>query len=208
MENNIILNNKEIPYVINYKKIKHIYFRVKDDFKIHISANHKIKESYIRKLLLENEISILKMYDKKKEEKNQELSYLGEKLNLKIKDTKPFIDDKTIYAKDKSEALDYLYSLAKDIFEKRMDAIKIQFDDLPNFKLRVRKMKTKWGVCNTKSMTITLNTKLITKSLHLIDYVIIHELCHFKHMNHSKEYWNYVEKFYPYYKRARKELRY
>ena len=57
-------------------------------------------------------------------------------------------------------------------------------------------------------MTITINTELITKDVHLIDYVIIHELSHFKHMNHSKEFWQYVEKVYPYYKKARKELKY
>ena len=69
-------------------------------------------------------------------------------------------------------------------------------------------MTSRWGVCNSGSMSVTLNTKLITKPIHLIDYVIIHELCHFKHMNHSKEYWKYVESIYPYYKKARKELKY
>ena len=69
-------------------------------------------------------------------------------------------------------------------------------------------MKTRWGVCNKKSMSVTLNTELITKEVHLIDYVIVHELCHFKHMDHSKKYWDYVETFYPYYKKARKELKY
>ncbi len=206
MENKIILNNKEYIYVINYKKIKNIYFRVKEDLKIYVSASYKVKETYIRKLLKENEKSIINMIEKTKEEK--ELYYLGEKLNLIIKDIKPYIENNIIYARDKETALEYIYSKAKDLFQKRLDSIIPLFDDLPDFRLRVRTMKTKWGVCNKNSMTITLNTKLIGKSLHLIDYVIIHELCHFKHMNHSKEYWDYVEKYYPYYKRARKELRY
>ena len=80
------------------------------------------------------------------------------------------------------------------------------FDDLPKFTLRVRKMKTRWGVCNKSSMTVTLNTELITKDVNLIDYVIVHELCHFKHMDHSPAFWNEVYKYYPYYKQARKEL--
>ena len=69
-------------------------------------------------------------------------------------------------------------------------------------------MKSKWGVCNIKSMTVTLNTELITKDVHLIDYVIVHELCHFKHMNHSTFFWQEVSKYYPYYKEARRELNY
>ena len=67
-------------------------------------------------------------------------------------------------------------------------------------------MKTRWGVCNKKSMTVTLNLELITKDVHLIDYVIVHELSHFKHMDHSKLFWEEVGMHYPYYKQARKEL--
>ena len=82
------------------------------------------------------------------------------------------------------------------------------FNDLPDFKLRIRKMKTRWGVCNKSSMSVTLNTELIHKDVTLIDYVIIHELCHFKYMNHSASFWKEVEKYYPYYKLARKRLKY
>ena len=67
-------------------------------------------------------------------------------------------------------------------------------------------MKTKWGVCNISSMTVTLNVTLITKREDLIDYVIIHELSHFKYMNHSAAFWDEVGRHYPDYKRARKEL--
>ena len=81
------------------------------------------------------------------------------------------------------------------------------FEDLPKFKLRIRRMKTRWGVCNKSSMTVTLNTELIHKDVTLIDYVIIHELCHFKYMNHSESFWTEVEKYYPYYKLARKRLK-
>ena len=68
-------------------------------------------------------------------------------------------------------------------------------------------MKTRWGVCNKSSMTVTLNTTLIHKAVPLIDYVIIQELCHFKHMDHSPSFWKEVEKYYPYYKLARERLK-
>ena len=71
------------------------------------------------------------------------------------------------------------------------------FNNLPNFKLKVRNMKTRWGVCNKSSMSITLNTTLIHKDVTLIDYVIIHELCHLVEMNHSKRFWNLVNSFMP-----------
>ena len=80
-------------------------------------------------------------------------------------------------------------------------------EKIPNPKLKFRKMKTRWGVCNRKENAITLNTDLLKYDLEKLDYVIIHELSHFVHFNHSKEFWLLVEKYCPYYKRIRKELR-
>ena len=53
-------------------------------------------------------------------------------------------------------------------------------------------MKTRWGVCNRSNNTITLNSELLKKEITLLDYVIVHEMCHFKHPNHSKDFWNEV----------------
>ena len=68
-------------------------------------------------------------------------------------------------------------------------------------------MKTRWGVCQTKNGVITLNNKLIHYDLSVIDYVIIHELCHFIHANHQKEFWDLVSKYYPNYKIIKKKLK-
>ena len=70
-----------------------------------------------------------------------------------------------------------------------------------------RTMKTRWGVNNITRRIITLNSELLKKKVHLIDYVIIHELCHFYEANHSKRFWEHVSRYYPKYKEARKELR-
>lgn len=208
-EYKIILDNKEYTYIIIRKKIKNIYFRVKDDLKIHISVNRLVTSNYIEKLLIENKLSIIKMYDRISEKNNDEdLKYLGNNLNFIRKDTKPYIENNDIYAKSEEDAKIFIYSLAKGVFQSRLIQIKSLYNDLPQFTLKTRRMTSKWGVCNKKSMSVTLNTELIKKDVHLIDYVIIHELCHFKYMNHSRDYWNYVEKFYPYYKQARKELKY
>ena len=68
-------------------------------------------------------------------------------------------------------------------------------------------MKTRWGVCNRRDNVITLNTELLKKDIDLIDYVIIHELCHFYEANHSKKFWDLVSIYYPDYKNARKRLK-
>ena len=68
-------------------------------------------------------------------------------------------------------------------------------------------MLTRWGVCNPSKKTVTLNTELLKKDIDLLDYVIIHELCHFFEANHSKNFWYLVGLAYPNYKEARKRLK-
>lgn len=64
----------------------------------------------------------------------------------------------------------------------------------------------KWGSFSSKG-EMKLNYKLIILPHELIDYVIIHELCHSKHMNHKPQFWKEVEKFCPNYKDMRKEMK-
>lgn len=69
-------------------------------------------------------------------------------------------------------------------------------------KVSLRKQRTLWGSCSP-SGSIQLNWKLISAPLNVIDYVIIHELAHLKHPNHSKYFWNEVALHCPDYKQLR-----
>ena len=204
----LIIDDTEIEVIITRKKIKNIYFRVKEDLKLYVSCNILCTNSYIESLLNKNKIEILKMYNKMldKSKSNSEINYLGNKMNY-IYNSKIYIDGLNIYGPSINSINEYLEKNSLNVFQKRLDSLRIMFSDLPKFRLRIRHMKTRWGVCNKSSMTITLNTELIHKDVTLIDYVIIHELCHFKYMNHSESFWKEVEKYYPYYKLARKRLK-
>lgn len=67
-------------------------------------------------------------------------------------------------------------------------------------KVRFRQQKSRWGSCSNKG-TLSFNWRLIHFSPDVIDYVVIHELAHLKHHDHSKEYWELVRKFDRDYKR-------
>ena len=151
------------------------------------------------------------MYQKSLEKKiyNSEYHLLGKKYNVEFNDSidNVYINGDYIYAKNEEDLNKYTEEEINRIFEEEVSICKNCFNNLPDFKLKTRQMKTRWGVCNRKDKIITLNKELIKKDIKLIDYVIIHEMAHFYEGNHSKNFWNIVSLAYPNYKEARKELR-
>ena len=73
-------------------------------------------------------------------------------------------------------------------------------------KASFRDYKSRWGCCNAKK-ELTFNYKLLMLPKHLWVYVIVHELCHTKHMNHSAAFWNLVAAYLPDYKKSLKEIK-
>ena len=195
--------------IIKKKSIKNMYFKWENDTLI-VTCNQRLSNKEIEKLIKKNAKSIIRLKERTpvSDLKSNEMYYLGDKYIIEFDGvSKTYIDGNKIISKDKAELDKFLSYECKVIFNSRLERIKPQFDYLPEFKLRIRKMTSRWGVCNIGSMTVTLNSELIKKDVSLIDYVIIHELCHFKHMNHGTEYWKEVEKYYPYHKMARKMLK-
>ena len=73
-------------------------------------------------------------------------------------------------------------------------------------KIKITSARTRWGSCSAKN-TLSFSWRLILTSPDVIDYVIIHELAHTVHHNHSKRFWNLVGKLMPDYKKLRKRLK-
>lgn len=72
-------------------------------------------------------------------------------------------------------------------------------------KIAIRDQKTRWGSCST-SGTLSFNWRLIMAPPEVLDYVVVHELAHFTHMDHSKAFWSTVESVMPDYEKHRKWL--
>ena len=73
-------------------------------------------------------------------------------------------------------------------------------------RITIRCQKTRWGSCSSKG-NLNFNCLLMELPDEIIDSVVVHELCHRKHMNHSKEFYAEVESVFPGYKRCRKWLK-
>ena len=95
------------------------------------------------------------------------------------------------------EILTQLKKIASDILLDRIDNISKKVKLHPK-KTTIKSLKSRWGSCSSLK-NINLNWKLIHAPINIIDYVIIHELCHLTHMNHSKQFWLLVKKFDPNY---------
>lgn len=207
-----LFNDKLYNVIVTKKNIKNSYIRVDNDLNIQVSANKFINEKRIIDILNNNQKTLFKMIEKAKN--NMELQnnfyLLGKKYDIIIVPTINKIElyDNKLYVNDESLLKKWLKNHMKVIFEDRLKINYNLFEEkIPYPVLKLRNMTTRWGVCNIKTNAITLNERLITMRLEIIDYVIIHELSHFVHFNHSKSFWETVEKYCPNYKNIRKELR-
>ena len=206
-----IVEDIEYDVVISKKNNKNTYIRVKEDLKIYVTTNYFVTNGMVKKILDNNYDYLKKNIErmKIKHEKESEFYFLGKKYDIIIIDNKKIeIMDNRIYVKSMDSLNRWLKKEIKRIFKERLDAIYNIFDEnilYPN--LRLRHMTTRWGVCNKKTITVTLNTELIKYNIRCLDYVIVHELSHLVYFNHSKDFWNLVSKYCPNYKEIKKELK-
>ena len=203
-------NNKEYEVKIIRKSNKNTYIRVRDDI-IFVTTNYFSSDRSIRKLLDNNYNSIGKMVDKcLKRNKSKDLFLLfGKSYDIIYGDFEDVILSDTCIKVSNDKVLfkwldEYIYSI---YYEHLMNWYSKHEESIPLPNLKIRKMKTRWGVCNIKNNNITLNYYLFRYDIECLDYVIVHELSHFLEFNHSKKFWKIVEKYCSNYKEIRKKLR-
>lgn len=200
------------PVVIEKKKNKNTYIRVNQNFEIYVTTSYFVTGKAIIKLLKENEDAIYKMIEKKRKEQEREKKfyYLGQEYEIYVMPTNREVEiyDHTIMIPSEKKLQSFLKKQMKELFTKHYDYWYQQFEEpIHKPKLKFRKMKTRWGVCNRRDDSITLNTRLLEYDTKYLDYVIIHELSHLVHFDHSKAFWEVVSKYCPDYQILRKEMR-
>ena len=191
------------------KNNKNTYIRVKDG-KIVVTTNRFTSKNSIIKLIQDNKLSIIKMIDRdsKKLDKSRKFYYFGRKYDIVYGFNGIEFDNDKIYASNEVQFKKYIDKEIHRIFKERLDYwYNIFEENIPVPNMKIRKMTSRWGVCNIKNYNVTLNYMLSTYDITCLDYVIVHELSHFIHPNHSRNFWLLVGKYYPDYKKARKMLK-
>lgn len=231
MTKEIILNNKKIKYELNIKNVKNLNLRIKPDGTISVSVNNRISQERINLFLIEHSdfvFNALKKYEeisKNKPEENKlitgdKIKILGIERNLIIeKDSKNNVFcDKYYFVLTVKNPDDF--ELKQKIIEKwkKEQAIKLITEICeamyPYFKkyvsvfpqLKFRKMTSRWGSCQPQKNILTFNTLLIEAPVECIEYVVAHEFTHFLEANHSKNFYNKLEKIMPDWKQRKKLL--
>lgn len=222
--------NKTIPYTVNKAKIKNIYISIQNGEVVikapwYTTSNQiqeivESKREWITKKLQEYQTSPRKTKDYADGETFQ---VLGEKytLNIYYKDIAngrlniadghisivlPLVLAEADNTERIKSMMDKMYfMIAQREVELAMEKTR-KLTGLAPDEYNIKKLKSVWGKC-TSSRKITINQDLMMYSRHAIEYVVLHEFCHLKYMNHSKNFWAFVEQYMPDYKDAERELK-
>lgn len=222
--------NKTIAYTINKAKIKNIYITIENGEVVikapwyttrnQIQEVVESKRDWIMKKLEEYNVSPRKA---KEYEDGEKFQILGESyyLNIYYKDINNAIlnvENEKIeiilplsYAEeDNTEQIKKMidkmyYMIAEREVESAMEKTRKMVGLAPE-EYKIKKIKYAWGTCSSRKV-ITINQSLMMYSRKAIEYVVLHEICHLKYMNHSKKFWEMVESYMPDYKEAEKELK-
>jgi predicted metal-dependent hydrolase len=208
-----------IPIKIIKSKRKTISIKVDPNF-IVVRAPKLIPNFIVEKTLKEKSDWINKAIVKSRTKTTLEklvnknhIFFQGEKFNLEIRaDCKNLTFKNGIFYISSTNNLvndihKYLEKNFKPFLEKEIKAWAMRMEIEAKLKhVRLSKAITSWGSCSSRGV-ISINWQLALLPKPLLQYVIIHELCHLTFMNHQKEFWESVEKYKPNYRQDIMELK-
>lgn len=186
----------EISYTIIRKRgLKHTYIQIQKDGSVIIKANHFVSKKSIhhfvekkRTWILKKQITLQQIHLKNSD---NIIRYLGQSFTKEaFYDLHPLENPQTLNLFYKNKAKEIILPLVE-----KWSTLMMQSPTYVGF----RKNRTRWGSCSSKNR-LSFNTKLTQMHPDFIEYVVVHELAHIKHKNHSKDFWCFVAEFLPDYK--------
>lgn len=176
----------ELTYQIVRSERKTLSISIQPDCTITVRAPRSVSDSHIQRFLVEKQHWLITKYlEAKQKQETIPCSDLTDMQRAAL--TRRYID------------------AAKEYFPKRV-AYFHQFTGGTYSRITIRDQKTRWGSCSSKG-TLSFNWRLMLAPPAILDYVVVHELCHLRHMDHSPAFWQAVGEVFPDYASARNWLR-
>lgn len=222
IKRSVVVDSREICYLLERKNVKNLNLRVRKDGSVFVSANVMVPCREIDKFIRSKGTYVLKAIDhfremaqykpRPKEYVSGESFYiLGRELRLKVIQTEKnavssdgvyiFLNVKEVddFEKKRSLVIRFLDQQCKKVFGDVMESLYplVKKYGIEKPTLRIREMETRWGSCLAKKKAITLNKRLLEAPRNCIEYVMMHELCHLMHPNHSRQFYAFLTMLMP-----------
>ncbi|MCR4588314.1 MAG: M48 family metallopeptidase [Lachnospiraceae bacterium] len=183
------VGNRTIEYQLIRSSRRTMSVEIGDDGQVLVRAPLRLPEKTIREFLQQKAEWIFRTLAKVNSRKE------------KLKNA-PQAD----YSPEEAAALEKYYrKMAREVITKRVEYYS-RYISRPYTSISIRDQKTRWGSCSSKG-GLNFSWRLVLAPPQVLDYVVVHELCHLLHMNHSSAFWAEVGRIYPDYKACRKWLR-
>ena len=218
----VLVDQREIRFTVERKPVKNLNLRIHQDGSVHVSVNDTVSFEEIDRFVNSKSNYIfdtIQKFEELAKNKPQPKKYIsgesffiqGRGLRLKVNaaEKDSIISDGTYIILNVKD---------QDDFEKKQRMVNrflkqqsvLVFTEVinsiyPIFKkynvsypqLRIRKMETRWGSCSAKRNIINLNLRLLEAPRNCLEYVVMHEFCHFIHPNHSKYFYEFLTMLMP-----------
>lgn len=222
-----MLNIKEERVAYTLRRVprrKHVHLVVGDNAQLEVRAPFRFKPQDAELVIREHVAWVIRTMNQARElaqakpvlETGLEVPLLDERLRLHVSsDTKASAtrDPRTLWLKCPIMAGSALQSLLEDWYRHQarcyLPARLVYFAkrfDFPLAKVSVRGQKTLWGSCSSNG-SISVNWRLMLMPSDVVDYVLVHELCHLRHSNHSSRFWTLVTSCMPDFRERQRRLR-
>lgn len=218
----IVIDDKEIEYKINFSKRKSVSIRILEPYKIKVNAPSRVdvkrivefvesKKNWISKKSKEMKLVNYKVYEKKYTDGEIYLVFGKEyKLQIIVKNelgvNNTTLHNNILCISTNDDSVENIKIMLENLYRKltyneiikSVNKLQTSFTQVPT-QIKVKEQKRRWGSCTGKD-ALLFNWRLSMCPKEVIEYVVLHEMCHMVHKNHSKNYWDLVLKLMPNYK--------
>lgn len=221
-ERTVRYENNEIHYLLEQKPVKNLNLRIRKDCMVYVSANPDVSAEKVDDFVVSKGAYILSAqrrfremaqyaHQPKQYVSGETFYVLGRGVRLKVEKSMQetifsdgiylslCVKDPSDFTKKQRMVTRYLDEQCRSVFGEIISEIHPIFQKygVPMPTLRIRDMETRWGSCLAKKGVITLNKRLLEVPRNCIEYVVMHEFCHFIHPNHSKHFYSFLAMLMP-----------